>query len=127
MIVFALVALVSWCVGRLMTIYGPKTPLDRLKNALLSHALAAACKDDISSSLEYGRYDGTKLPMPTGTNTTNACFTYITELTDPRHEGCADIAEGKVSAVLRYIERNLDTDDKVCAFFDRYIAAITGS
>jgi hypothetical protein len=49
------------------------TPVDRLKNALLSFAILQV--GDLSD-------DGTKLPMFSGSSLVNACFTYIVDRRD---------------------------------------------
>lgn len=105
-----------------------QTPLDRLKNALLSFALAITCKNDVSESALYANYDGTKLPTMSGADLTNACFTYILDVNEFRKDPWySQVMEAKIHAINRYIDKNLDTDEKVTILFNKFIARQNGS
>lgn len=117
--VIALVSLSSWCVGRLMMIYATKAPVERLKDALLSFALAKTCEKNMSKDMFYEKYDGTKLPMISGTSLTNACFTYIVDINEVKNSPI--YTESKLNAIYKYINKNLNTDDKVVVFFENFI------
>lgn len=121
----SIVALVSWCIGRISTLYVRCTPVERLKNALLSFALSVACKNDISDDMMYGNYDGTKLPRMAGASVANACFTYILDIAEFRRTPLyTQVMEAKILAIQKYIDANLDTEQKVLDFFEKFVSEI---
>lgn len=97
--------------------------LENLKNALLTHALMKVKRDDIDNCcLDYASFDGTKLPMLSGCDIANACFSYIVNIKDFRKgPWYTPTMECKINAVHKYNNKNLDTDEKVYAFFNEYI------
>jgi hypothetical protein len=100
--------------------------LEALKNCLLAHALMRTKRADFDDlNMNYASFDGTKLPMMSGCDASNACFTYIITKEDFRKNPFyTRMMEGKIDAVDRYLKRNFDTDEKVSAFFDEYMKAI---
>jgi hypothetical protein len=125
LVLIGIVALISWFLGRIGTIYVQPQPIDRLKNALLSFALSMVCKKDISDDMYYGKYDGTKLPNLAGADVANACFSYILEIAEFRKDPWyTDVMEAKILAIHKYIDTNLNTDEKVAEFFDKYVNEI---
>ena len=73
----------------------------------------------------YGKYDGKKLPNLAGASLTNACFTYILDIAEFRRDPLySDVMEAKISAVHKYIDANLNTEDKVIDFFEKYVLEI---
>lgn len=102
-------------------------PVYLLKNALLAYALHKTTinADDVPSSKtahRYDDYDGSKLPPMTGYTLPNACFTYILERPRVRliDSTYTEIMESKFVAIEKFIEKNLDTDDKVLKLFVKF-------
>lgn len=100
--------------------------LEALKNSLLAHALMRTKRADFDDfNLNYASFDGTKLPMMSGCSVSNACFTYIITKDDFRKNPFyTRVMEGKIDAVDKYLECNFDTDEKVLAFFEKYIESL---
>lgn len=97
-----------------------QTRIDYLKNGLLSYALFRTRQHDIERlNTDYEHYDGTKLPMSSGSSLSNACLSYMI----PKEEFKKDPwytkqMENKIDAINKYIDHNFDTNDKVIEFFD---------
>lgn len=95
-------------------------PIDKLKNALLSHALMMTGDVD-DYNFNYRSFDGTKLPSFSGDSTANACWTYILNKTELRKSMFyTSQIESKIDAIEKYININLDTNDKVYTFLENY-------
>lgn len=100
--------------------------LEKLKNALLAHALMKVKKDDFLLNFKYSSFDGTKLPTASGTNTENACFSYILSKKEFRKSPFYTAAyEEKINAIDKYLNQNLNTDEKVVEFFKAYTTVPT--
>lgn len=97
-----------------------------VKNALLAHALMKARggdRDDLN--MNYKAFDGSRLPMFSGYSLTNACMSYIVDRGDLRRSPFyTQVMEEKASAIDRYLEKNLGTDEQAVKFFEEYIFAI---
>lgn len=98
-------------------------PIDMLKNALLSYALMKLKNDDIDDiSLEYKNFDGTKLPMFSGYNVENACFSYIIDKEKFRKDFFYTPAmEEKLNAIDKYLDKNLGTNEQVMKLFQDFV------
>jgi LytS/YehU family sensor histidine kinase len=103
----------------------PHEPLECLKNALLAHALVKIRYNDMNNSMNYASFDGTKLPMLSGCSVANACFSYIISKQEFRKGPFySQIMESKIDAIEKYLNKNLDTDEKVVSFFDDYVEKV---
>ena len=90
--------------------------IDLLKNALLSYALLKVKNKDVDHfNMKYSNFDGTKLPMMSGCNLSNACFTYITNVSFTK------TMMDKSAAIDKYIQRNLGTEQQIQEFFDAFM------
>ena len=100
------------------------TPLESLKNALLSYALMKHGAVDDSPINNYGTFDGSVLPAFSGYSTSNACFSYI-QSDHSRIFGPfpSKIMNDKHAAIIKYMERNLKTDEQVVDLFEKFSAA----
>lgn len=119
--ILVFVSALFWYIGRVSATQTSLPAVDRLKNALLAFALAKTCANDMSDDPDYDKYDGTMLPRPCGFSLANACFTYILDVNEFRQDPlyCVDI-ESKINAIQRYIDKNLDTNEKTLAFFEHF-------
>lgn len=98
--------------------------VEKLKNALLSHMLMRVGEID-HNSYEYYKFDGTKLPIFSGYNIINSCFSYIMDINEFKYSIYYSIQmENKLIAINKYIKRNLNTDDQVLLYFEKYIDSI---
>ena len=101
---------------------------EHLKNALLSYALIKYGKFSIAFIKNYKDYDGTFLPEASGFNTTNACFSYIQsnyQLIFGKF--MTESMQDKNKAILKYIDKNLDTNEKVVELFEKLSDNETGN
>ena len=100
--------------------------LDLLKNALLAHAIVKARSKDIDhNNMNYKSFDGKNLPMMSGCDMTNACFSYIINKEDFRKgPWYSPFMEDKIDAIEKYLEINFDTNEKALAFFNEYVRAL---
>ena len=97
------------------------TPIETLKNALLSYALMKQGKIDDSPINNYASFDGSILPAFSGYSTTNACFSYIQSDYDRIFGPFATkIMDDKHKAIVKYLERNLKTEEQVMEFFEKF-------
>lgn len=98
------------------------TPVDRLKNALLSYALHKVSTDRIDSPIvDYASMDGSKLPPMSGCDMSNACFTYIFDRDEFKNSlFYTPHMEKKLDAIEKYIQKHLGSDDQVQQFFDKF-------
>jgi hypothetical protein len=109
-------------------------PVEMLKNALLSLALATVyhSKGGVQerTGVDYSSYDGKKLPGMNGCDICNACFTFIES---PQHaargEWGSQFRVDKATAIHKYIKTNLSTEQEVHAFFKAFVEflAVPGS
>lgn len=98
-----------------------ETPLEKLKNALLSLALMTVKPNKISKNLNYSKYNGNELPFLSGSSIENACFTYIRRKEAFRNNRFyTKHMENKIEAIEKFMQKHLDTDDKVIKFFKNY-------
>lgn len=100
--------------------------IERLKNALLSFALMRMCKDDIHEwNLNYEGFDGTKLPGFCGVSLDNACFTYMRSREELKMDTFfTRYLIKKLGAIEKYVDKNLNTEDQVQAFFNAFAYSI---
>ena len=97
------------------------TPLDLLKNALLTFAIINVNKDDMDHSFDYALYDGSKYPPLSGSNITNACLSYIMDRTEFRkHPFYTVRMEEKLNAIDLYLNKSFDSTDKVVEFLTKF-------
>ena len=104
----------------LIHIFKKPQPIECLKNALLSYVFMKYGKIDDSPINNYKNFDGSVLPAFSGFDTVNACFSYI----QSQHELIfgkfqTQIMQDKNDAILKYIEKNLNTYEKVVELFDK--------
>ena len=93
-----------------------------LKNALLTFALATTRMEDMDSSYDYSKFDGSTLPKLSGFSLDNACFSYIVDKDEfKRDPWYTTIMMDKLVAIDRYLSKNLDTNDKVANFFMEFV------
>ncbi len=112
--------IVWYVLNRLMKQRPHHQPIDLLKNALLSYALLKVKNKDIDHfNMNYRAFDGTKLPMMSGCDISNACFTYILDKKSSPWYTSNMIA--KSNAIDKYIEHNLGTEQQVQEFFDDFM------
>lgn len=97
--------------------------LEALKNALLTYALVRTKKDDFAfMNMNYESYDGKQLPQLSGADISNACFSYIVDKEEFRKSPFyTSIMESKIDAINKYLDRTLDTNEKVEVFFTEYL------
>jgi hypothetical protein len=100
--------------------------LEYLKNALLSYALMRVCKRDVDDfNMIYNDFDGTKLPMFSGSSITNASFSYIIDKKSFReHPFYTPIMEEKIKAIDKYLDKNLNSEDDIYKFFEKCLKKI---
>lgn len=98
-------------------------PVEALKNALLTFALALTRPGDFDNeNMKYGIFDGSRLPMLSGAQIEHACFTYIIDKEEFRKDPWyTPIMHDKLMAIDKYIERHLATDDDVARFFEQFV------
>jgi hypothetical protein len=115
---------VAWAgllVSAIMTafVFRPPTPVERLKDALLSLALlrAGVCAD--AHREDYLRFDGTALPF--SSSDPAACFHYITTPYDRAFSrGRSHVTAERNTAIERYLARNLSSNADVRVFFHAF-------
>lgn len=100
--------------------------IEQLKNALLAFALNKIQTTDpnfnpYKLNMDYASFDGTELPMFSGCDITNACFSYITP------NGMYTHMQEKQKAIERYFTKNLNTTEQVQEFFKKYINSLEKS
>lgn len=105
-----------------------KTPnyhVEHLKNALLSFALLKTRPEDIEDfNMFYERFDGTKLPMYSGSDIGNACYCYILDKNEiKKNMFCSESILHKIDAIDKYLNYNFDDSIKTYDFFDKFIAS----
>jgi hypothetical protein len=97
------------------------TPIETLKNALLSYALMKCGKIDDSPIGNYASFDGSILPAFARYSTANACFSYIQSDYDRIFGPFATkVMDDKHKAIVKYLERNLNTEEQVLGFFENF-------
>jgi hypothetical protein len=98
------------------------TPLDRLKNALLTFAMMTTNKDDIAHiDLNYDKYNGDKFPALSGSSFPHACYTYIFNRRDFRGSLMySKHCEYKLDAIEKYLNKQFSAEDRVLDFFIRF-------
>jgi hypothetical protein len=104
-------------------IQNPK-PIDKLKNALLTHALTVICATKFvkNNNINYEDYDGTILPTLSGSNFNVACLSYITDPNDnSTNKMYSRQMENKKNAINKFLDQNLDSDIKIIKFFNEYL------
>jgi len=90
-----------------------------LKNALLVDALLQHRKDDIDLDMDYSKYDGTRLPMPSGHGYANACLSHLVPRRFDRNgPWYTSGMEEKSDAVRKYLCKNLASHKAVFELLD---------
>lgn len=96
--------------------------IEQLKNALLSYALNTIKINDPNFKpfsdfrMDYENFDGTQLPMFSGCDITNACFTYIKQCEETNL-----YMEDKQIAIQKYLIKNLNTSEQIVNFFNKFV------
>ena len=98
------------------------TPLDRLKNALLTFALMTTNKEDMAIlDLNYDKYNGDKFPALSGSSLPHACYTYIFNRRDFRGSLMySKQYEYRLDAIEKYLNKQFSTEDRVLDFFIKF-------
>jgi hypothetical protein len=98
-----------------------RRPIESLKNALLTLALMRVRSKDRDDLNTF--FDGTKLPMLSGCDHTNACFSYIGGRAEFRRSPFyTKQMERKHDAIDMYLKRNLGMHEQVEDFFKAFVA-----
>lgn len=90
-------------------------PIELLRDALLSFALLGTGRMDNNLNLNYDTFDGSLLPSASGFNVPNACFSYL-----------SSSLPKKLRAIEKYIDKNLNTNQKVEIFFVNFLKSHGG-
>lgn len=100
--------------------------IEVLKNALLTLCLAKVYQNDFDNvSMNYEAFDGTKLPMMSGSDLVHACFTYIVDKEKMKQSPFyTKHMENKVVAIEKYLYKQLNTQQAVIDAFSRFIDCI---
>jgi hypothetical protein len=100
------------------------TPIEKLKNALLTMALVTINKDDMATlDMNYDGYNGSKFPALSGCSLENACFTYIfNEKHFRKSRMYSNQFASKMDAINKYLQINLSTEKQVMEFFSKFCA-----
>lgn len=130
MLFLIIIAILSFCYNIFLISknkYKPLREVDNLKNALLTFALSTIRKDDFDSlNMIYNSFDGSKLPMLSGYDISNACFSYIIDKNEfKRSPFYTTGMSNKIEAIDRYIDKNLNTKEQVSDFFNDYVNHFT--
>lgn len=101
-------------------------PIELLKNALLTLALMRVrSKDRDDTNMDYTLFDGTKLPMLSGCDLANACFSYIVDRAEFRSSlFYSRQMELKHDAIDLYLKRNLASYEQVEDLFNAFVANV---
>jgi hypothetical protein len=98
------------------------TPLERLKNALLTFALVDIKKEDMSKlDYQYEKYNGDKFPALSGSSVAHACYTYIfNRSTFKKSIMYSKAYESKLDAIEKYLNLHLKTEDQTMDLFEKF-------
>ena len=98
------------------------TPLERLKNALLTFALVDIKKEDMAKlDYQYEKYNGDKFPALSGSSVAHACYTYIFHRSTFRKSVMYSKAyESKLDAIEKYLNLHLKTEDQTQDLFEKF-------
>jgi len=98
------------------------TPLERLKNALLTFALVDIKKEDMSKlCYDYENFNGDKFPALSGSSVAHACYTYILNRSMFRKSIMYSKAfENKLDAIEKYLNLHLKTEEQTLEFFEKF-------
>ncbi len=109
----------------LRNIFKKTTNLDKLKNALLTLSLIKLRQKDISNSLYYTNYDGSKLPPLNGSDLNTTCFTYILDIHEFKNSNLyTTIMERKLQAIYKYLDKNFEKEEQVMQFFKEVVEKV---
>jgi hypothetical protein len=97
--------------------------VETVKNALLAFALNTVSREDFDDmNMNYGSFDGSKLPMLSGANLNNALTSYIIDIGEYRQGPFyTKIMEDKLTAIDKYLERHFDSPEKVATFLMSFV------
>ena len=98
------------------------TPLEQLKNALLTFALVNINSKDMAKlDYRYENYDGDKFPALSGCSVAHACYTYIFNRSTFRKSVMYSKAyENKLDAIEKYLNLHLNTQEDTLDFFEKF-------
>ena len=97
--------------------------VDKLQSMMLGGALMIMRQKDIDMhGFDYSKYDGSKLPPPSGMSMAHAAATYLSDGHDFKNQ----ITDLKLIAIHKYIQANILKDrDTLWKFFKEYMDLIT--
>jgi hypothetical protein len=97
--------------------------VETLKNALLTFALNTVSREDFDDmNMNYGSFDGSKLPMLSGATFNNALTSYIIDIEEYRQGPFyTKIMEDKLMAINKYLENHFNNPEKVTTFLMTFI------
>ena len=95
------------------------TPLDKLKNALLTLVLISSRKQDMEGlNFDYDGYTGDTFPALSGSSVPHACFSYIFNQAEfKRSPMFSAMYSKKMDAINKYLQKNLATQDQALTLF----------
>lgn len=99
------------------------TPIELLKNALLTLAITTVKKDDVGplGTDNYDEYTGDTYPPLSGCSVQNACFSYIfNQKRFKRSPLYSPHYSSKMDAIQKYLHKNVHTDSQVWDIFDKF-------
>lgn len=98
------------------------TPLEKLKNALLTFALVDIKKEDMSKMCyDYEKFNGDKFPALSGSSVAHACYTYIFNRSTFRKSIMYSKAyENKLDAIEKYLNLHLNTNEQTMDLFEKF-------
>jgi hypothetical protein len=98
------------------------TPLEKLKNALLTLALVEVKKEDMAGlDMNYAKYDGSKFPALSGSSLVHACYTYIfNRALFQKSPMFTEMYESKLDAIEKYLKLHLKSEDQTMDLFEKF-------
>ena len=99
-------------------------PIDKLKNALLTHALTIIYANEFTknNNQPYSSYNGNTLPLLSGSDFEMALFSYIANESDHTSNNFySKQMQDKAIAINKFLDKNLDSDIKIILFFRQYL------
>ena len=98
------------------------TPLEKLKNALLTFALVDIKKEDMAGlDMNYAKYDGSKFPALSGSSLVHACYTYIfNRALFQKSPMFSAMYESKLDAIEKYLNLHLKSEDQTMDLFKKF-------
>lgn len=127
---FAIVAIalaitgLAWNVARKIWMR-PTPPIEKLKNALLAHALMRTQNVDEGLNMRYDEYDGSQLPHFSGNDRESACWSYIVPLLDQVRSPFFTVhMMQKGTAIDKYLRGHISTHESARHCFHKYLQTL---